>query len=412
MEDIEIMIRLLFATALGGIIGSERESVLKQRFAGVRTFALTAIFGAVCGVITFFKIPFSELFPVLGLIGVSIYTYYLYGYFRKRPKKMEIVTIISVPLCYLVGLFAGYGLIVSSITMAFIILGVLSIGRTLHKYIEMVNEKEINEIIQFCLILFIVFPLMPKEPIFINGFGIDLIMFLMLIILISFINLFAFLVTRLFKMVGVLTAFMGGIINASLTIQILGKKVKKNMEDRVLLLFNSALFGSNMRNMFLTLIVMPGVFFDLLPLFVIISVLLLLFIIFIEKTKKWDGKKVDIKIEQPFSLISGIKSAGGLFVILSIFNYLSNISPAIITGVSIFSGAVSSALTIISIGVVIDQVGAIVAARSVVGALIGGAIVFCITCQFYQSKRVRKIMLVQTLIFIALLVGYTILFLV
>ena len=250
MDPFTFVLRILISAALGGIIGSERERTMKQRIVGLRTFALVSLLGTFFAIFSSLPIPFSEIFPLIGLISIIFYTYYLY---RSARLKIGVVTLVVLPLVYLVGLLVGFDYSIQATASTFLILAVLVIGRWLHKHVECLKEGEVNEIIQFGLILFVIYPLLPKSPVIINGVSIDFFMFFLIILFLSIINFAAFFVNRIAKKATMISGLLGGIINSTATIYYFGKISREKNEN-----FSkgaaAAIAGSILRNSFLVAI--------------------------------------------------------------------------------------------------------------------------------------------------------------
>lgn len=399
MDATSFLLKILLGIAIGAIIGSERERMLRQRFAGLRTFTLVSLFGAMCGLLTFMEIPLVEFFPIIGLIVIATYTYNI---FRSTEfKLLGMTTLVVIPLTYLIGVLIGFGYIIEATASAFVILGVLLIGRSLHKKIESLTENEANEIVQFGLILFVLFPLVPKEPVVVDGFVIDFVLFFELIILVSLINFIAFLINRFFKAATIaLTGFMGGVINSTVTVHMFARKKGDGVNYTIG--GTAAILGSLVRNFILIGVIVPSTLETLLPMFVII-ISLMLFFIFTERRQF----KSKMKVEQPFSLASGIKLAVALFVAVVVFELISrNLPTTYMIGASFIGGLISSAYTVLSLSMIGQNIGAHTLSVSVLMTIVGSCIVSAVIARMYGSKKFAKDIVLQTLAVIIVCLAY------
>ena len=384
LNSIDFITRIVIAAALGILIGSERERSLKQRILGPRTFSMICFFGALLTVLTYYEFPFSELFPLIGFIAIIGYTYYAY---KTGKKILGITTLMLLPIAYLMGLFVGFGFYVPAVAAVFILLAILISGKTLHEKIEHLKGSEVNEMIEFGLILFVIYPLLPKEPVMFNGFAIDLFVLFAFIVLVSLINFMAFLISRVFKKANVgLLGFTSGVINSTVAISFFAKEKNKNSITGA----RAAILGSMTRNILLLGAVIPQFFLHLAPFF--------FFIIFIPAIMIFRERKQarsKIIVEQPFSLISGIKLSITLFLCMLVFQITSLYAPKYLVPTSLFTGAVSTAYTILSLSPIADKVGLAVISESIILAVMGSILISAIAAMIYGKKKFYIPLLIQ-----------------
>lgn len=377
MEPLDFIIKIAFAVALGAIIGSEREKILRQRFAGIRTFSLISLFGAILGIIAFFDFPFAYLFPIIGMIAITAYTYYIFR--SVGLQLLGMATLVTIHLTYFVGLLAGIGYFQPAIATTFIILGVLLIGRSLHRYIEHLSDREIGEIVQFGLIIFVLFPIIPKEPLVINGIVIDLVLYLALVLLVSLISFLAFLANRLFKFGSTFSGFLGGIVNSTAMIYMLAKKSEKRKTYTSAVM--AAIFGSILRNSLLTFVFLQELAVPLVVFFFAILAIAAIFIIF-------EKREYGIfPIEQPFSLSEGIKFATILFFGSIIFQVVSQNFQNLVVLASFLGSTVSTALVIFSLSISVPRVGIHVTEQSIIVAIAGSMVMNVVVSAFQRKKE-------------------------
>lgn len=395
LSSFDFIIRIVVAAALGLLIGSERERSLKQRLAGPRTFSIICLLGSLLSVLTYYNFPLSEYFPILGMIAIFAYTYYAY---KTGRKILGMTTLMLFPIIYLMGLFVGFGFFIQAVASVFILLALLVSGKTLHEKIESLRSSEINEMIEFGLILFVIYPLLPKEPIVFNGFAIDLFVLFAFIVLVSLINFMAFLASRMLRKSTVgLLGFAGGVVNSTVAISFFAKEKDHNSVTGA----RAAILGSFVRNFVLLAAVIPQDLIHLLPFFVIIMIIPII-LIFIER-KQARSKLV---VEQPFSLWSGIKLSIALFLCMLAFQVISLYAPKYIVPTALFTGAVSSAYTILSLSPIADKVGPAIISDSVVLAIMGSILVSIIAAVMYGKKKFYKPLVIQLVISLIIAVLY------
>ncbi|MEM2974394.1 MAG: hypothetical protein QW112_02100, partial [Candidatus Micrarchaeia archaeon] len=361
--------------------------------------SLICLFGSLLVTMTYYDIPVSEYFPIMGLAGVLAYTYYLY---KIGARTLGLSTLMLIPITYLMGVFVGFGFYLQAVASVFILLFILISGKTLHEKIEHLKGSEINEMIEFGLILFVVYPLLPKEPIVFNGFMIDLVMLFLFIILVSLINFMAFLASRIFKKATVgMLGFASGVINSTVAISFFAKRDGRASSTGA----RAALLGSLVRNLVLLGAVIPQDFITLLPFFALIIAIPTI-MIFMERKQA----KSKISVEQPFSILSGIKLSITLFICMLIFQAISLYAPGYVVPTALFTGAASSAYTILSLSPIADKLGPIVIAESIIFAMMGSFIVSGVTAVLYGRRSFYKPILIQLAISFAIAAIYLLLF--
>ncbi|VVB73919.1 Uncharacterised protein [uncultured archaeon] len=398
----DIVLRILAATALGGLVGSERERMLKQHTAGLRTFAFVTMLGGLAGVAIELGIPFAELFPIIGFAAIVAYSYFIYR--EKGIEALGMTTLSVMPIMYLIGLMSGIGMLGEAAAIEFMVLAVLLAGRSLHKAVDTLDEKEINEVIQFGLILFVVFPLLPSTPVVIDGISIDFMLLFGFVLLVSMLNLLAFLVHRVFRTeTSTLTGFIGGVINSSITIHDIARSKEEKSAGRASGA-TAAMLGSIARNTLLAAVVMPDIFTVLLPLFAIIGSVMII-LMYIERRES----KSLLEVEHNFTVINGLKLAGMLLVILAAFQLMANNFPDYVPLLALVSGAVSSGYTMLSLGTVYATIGVKETIMSVALTVIGSFATSTAVAYMYGTRRFGTTVLKQSLVAAVLLLGYVLL---
>lgn len=154
---------LLVATLLGFLIGLERERKRETHgsiFAGIRTFPLIALYGAVTG----------RLMPVGGptlLVGafLALAVLVALAYWRESGgAKVGGTTEVAVLLGFGLGVMAGLDMAVPALAGAVIATGVLSLKQELRHLSAAATRQDIFAVVQFAAVSLVVLPLVPDEP--------------------------------------------------------------------------------------------------------------------------------------------------------------------------------------------------------------------------------------------------------
>lgn len=376
---IDFLLRIIAATALGGLIGSERERALRQRIVGLRTFALLALFGALVGAAQLFRLPFEALF-ITSLLGVFIFVYYLHVAL-KIGIRVGLSTLVAIPLTFLFGVIIGIGRIIEGIALGFIILTVFVVGRILHKFVERLTEKEITNIVELGLILFVLFPIVP-EQIIIADFVIDVRLFFYLLFFILFLNLLLYLLNSFLKLPLTNSGFINGMISSTMTIYILAQESKRRKDFAIPAI--AAMLGSVAKNIFLIVILFPAVVKNALPIFLPLLLILVAPILFFK------GKEMTrrISLEIPFSIKNGIKFAIVLFAFILLLRYFSGMKELIpLTSFGI--GLVSSTEAILSL-LFVSEVLSLTTIVSSLAAIIFASTITSICAALFGSRDFIK----------------------
>ena len=385
MNIIDFLVKVVLGTCLGAVIGSEREISLKQRTMGLRTFALLSLFGSLTVVFYLMDLPLSEFYPIAGFVCVFVYTYIAY---KSVKMKYGLSTLICIPFAYLIGVLVGFDQYSIATSLTFIITAVLLVGEYLHRYIETLKKEEINEMVQFALILFVIFPLLPETPFIWNGLVFDLKLFFGIILLISLFNLFAFLCERFFKTKDAITAgFLYGIINSTIATYYFAKINKDSCEKGVI----SAILGSTIRNFILAVALLHYAFTQtLLVFFIIFSILTGLILILGKKTTK-----IKLPIYVPFNISNGIAAAFAVFSASLLLQILSVNFEFFIPLATFLGSMISSALMIASLSTIPLATSTINKALifAIAGSLATNIIVVAIKNPVFASSYYRKVIL-------------------
>ena len=160
MDLREILLKLGTAMALGLLVGLQRERSESQ-VAGVRTFPLITLFGAVAALAA----------PTLGtwLVAagfVALASVLVVSNFAKMEagrKDPGTTTEIAALLMYGVGayLMVGYTTVAALVGGAVVLL--LHLKQPLHRVVERMGERDVTAVMQFALITLIILPILPDR---------------------------------------------------------------------------------------------------------------------------------------------------------------------------------------------------------------------------------------------------------
>ncbi len=212
--NIEALFPYLVAMGLGMLIGLERERRQEEEiFAGIRTFPLIALLGALV------QDQFPDLhIPALAVIGVLISI----SYYGKWREKGEVGTTSSVTaiLIYFFGALTTLSseALILSVVFSTVTLFLLTLKEPLHRFADTVDTDEMIATLKFALITLVVLPLLPNEDLSVLG-GLNPQYIWLMVVLVSGIGFSAYLLSKkLGANIGIgLTGFLGGFISSTAT---------------------------------------------------------------------------------------------------------------------------------------------------------------------------------------------------
>ncbi len=216
MEDPGLALRFAVAIALGALIGLERERTKgEEGGAGVRTFALIALTGAVAGYLdqnlALAWISLSIFLAVAALItGMYVVT--------ASRGDVGITTEISALLAFLLGLISAHGQLQLAAWVAVAMALLLALKGWLHRLASRIEPADVEATLKFAIVTLIVLPLVPDHnygpaPLdVVNPYKIWL-----MVVLISGLNFASYL---LIKIVGAehgigIAGLLGGLVSST-----------------------------------------------------------------------------------------------------------------------------------------------------------------------------------------------------
>lgn len=225
----QIFKELAIAVALASLVGLEREHVYQRTniedFAGLRTFMLMGLFGALSYML------FSNnaaMFTVLtaGFLALIVASYIV----TSRGKYGSGLTSqVAAVLIYIVGILCAMDQYVFATTVTLAMLTVLYFKTALHKWVKNIKDEELISTIQFAVIAFVVLPLLPNK-----GYGpyevFNPYTIWLMVVLVSGISFLSYIAIRVFgakRGVGI-SGFLGGLISSTALTLSFSEQSKKN----------------------------------------------------------------------------------------------------------------------------------------------------------------------------------------
>lgn len=231
MEPREIFLDFAVAFASGLLVGMQRERTHSD-LAGIRTFPLIAIFGAMCAVLARAVVGFPTDAPSVGLPGVIIISggtiaiaiMVLTGNLLRLTGKSKdselpgLTTEIAILVIFACGVMIGLQLYAPGVAIAAATAVLLHLKTSLHRFTKSLSDNDVRAVMQFAVIALIIFPVIPNQVMgpynAINPYKLWL-----MVVLVTGISLCGYVALRLFgsKAGTYLAAFLGGLVSSTAT---------------------------------------------------------------------------------------------------------------------------------------------------------------------------------------------------
>lgn len=207
------VLRIVLAAALGMFLGLERE--WSQKSAGIRTFALVSLLGAV------FTLVESEILLVIGGLLVIVQGVLLAAEgFRDADEGLSLTTSVSMLVAYGVGALVMQEYILEGVTVAILSSLLLVLKRELHTFAWGLEREELRSASEFAILAFVVYPLLPPEPVTVSvadlALELELRVAWLLVVTVAGIGIVNYAVVQSYGGRGIaVTGFFGGLASST-----------------------------------------------------------------------------------------------------------------------------------------------------------------------------------------------------
>jgi len=240
VEPRQIFLDLAVALASGLLVGMQRERTHSD-LAGVRTFPLIAVFGAICAVLARAVVGFPSEVSAVGLPGVviiagglvAIAIVVLTGNLVRAPHKAKdaephgLTTEIAILVIFSCGVLIGLRLYAPGVAVAAATAVLLHLKTSLHRFTKSLSDNDVRAVMQFAVIALIIFPVIPNQAMgpynAINPYKLWL-----MVVLVTGISLCGYVALRVFgsKAGTYLAALLGGLVSSTATTVSMSRLVK------------------------------------------------------------------------------------------------------------------------------------------------------------------------------------------
>jgi len=230
--DYTVFTQLGIAVVLASLIGLEREHKhqmhhMDKGFAGLRTFTLHGLLGALAMVIS--KIMDNDwlfLIMTMGFLTLVITSYFVSA---KLNGGMGVTSETASVLVYLNGVLCAMGQYMLATVITLGLFFILHFKTPLHAWAKRVKDEEFLSTAEFIIITFVILPLLPNKGFGPYGFFNPYVIWLIVVFIsgISFVSYIAIKLLGAKKGIG-LTGFLGGIASSTALSLSFSSESKKN----------------------------------------------------------------------------------------------------------------------------------------------------------------------------------------
>ncbi len=217
----------LTSLAIGLLIGAERERNPSAK-AGVRTFALTSVFGTLAAMLG--EQAGGAWLPAVGLaiVGLAIVA----AYHRAPAAPGEdpgTTTVIALVAAYALGALCWYGERSLAVTLAIAITALLYFKPELHGILERFERHDLLSVLQFATLSFVILPVLPDKAYGPYG-ALNPYQIWLMVVLVSGLSLAGYIAL---KIVGarhglVLVGLLGGLVSSTATTLVYSRHARAN----------------------------------------------------------------------------------------------------------------------------------------------------------------------------------------
>ena len=343
MLEMIIIRNFLIALALGALVGLEREyHRYKKRghdYAGIRTYPLIALFGALCAYLSELISPYILVAGII-LTGTLIIVAY-FSLTAKNHKYMGATSEMAGFIIFFVGVLCYRGEVVFAAAIT-VVMAIILYSRTfLHNFAQKIKGEEIADTLKFAVIALVILPFLPNK-----GFGPHEIfnpyIIWLMIVFISGISFAGYILMKWFGEKGItLAGILGGLISST---AVTTSFAERSMSEKTA--YRSLALGVILANgiMFIRILIEVFVlnrilFFDvLIPLLILFLITIIASYLIWRKAKDIKGK---IDLKSPFTLGPALKFGVFFAVILALVKladvYLSSKGVYLVSVISGFA---------------------------------------------------------------------------
>ncbi|SHG80647.1 MgtC/SapB family protein [Halobaculum gomorrense] len=353
--------RLALAAALGLFLGLERE--WSEKSAGIRTFSLTSLVGAVFTHLATETAVGGALLAVGGvLVIVQGVLLAVRGLRTGADGSLSLTTSVSLLAAYGVGALVAVGAVVEGVTVAVVSAALLVLKRELHSFAGDLSRAELRSMTEFAILAFVVYPVLPAGERVVFGVSLEPRVAWLMVVTVAGIGIANYALVRTYGGRGIaVTGFLGGLASSTAVVGTMLDHATDRTESVSYAVAGVLLADAAMALRNLAIAVAFTVGGDspvLLGVAAPLGALALGAVAVAAATADWRAR-VDLDIESPFSLRNALAFGAAFLVILAAsslaqarFGTAGLYASAVVSGLVSSAGATTSAVLLYRSGTV------------------------------------------------------------
>jgi len=224
----DIYIRLAVALGLGLLVGLQREKV-DSVIAGIRTFALISLFGAVCAQLAK---TYGGWILVVGFLATALLiTAGNLVRMQKREAEPGQTTEFAALVVFGLGAWVVTGSMAVPVVLAGAVVVLLHFRESIHGVVDRIGEKDLRATMQFVLIALVILPVLPDRDM--GPYGVlNPYQIWWMVVLIVGLSLAGYVAYKLFGSGAgtVLAGILGGLISSTATTASYARRSRENAD--------------------------------------------------------------------------------------------------------------------------------------------------------------------------------------
>jgi uncharacterized membrane protein (DUF4010 family) len=225
-DNIDQLMSLGLALGLGMLVGLQREWE-RNRVAGLRTFALISLSGALSAVLAREHGDWVMGASIIAFTAITIAGFL--ASLRDRKSDPGLTTAIAMLVMFAVGALTIQNHRITAVVVAGTVMVLLQEKETLHGMVRRFGEKELREIVRLVLIGLVILPLLPNESFGDNELLNPFTIWLMVVLIVG-ISLAAYLTSKFLGNAKgtAIAGILGGLISSTATTVSVARRSKRS----------------------------------------------------------------------------------------------------------------------------------------------------------------------------------------
>jgi uncharacterized membrane protein (DUF4010 family) len=159
-------VNFFIAIGLGALIGLEREFEIQRKnrpdIAGLRTFVLMALFGAISGFLA--MNVFDSNFLLITFAGLALLITVAYAMLSKSIKDriLGITTEVAAFATFILGVMCVVGYSLQAVIVSIVVVIFLALKKPMHGFVKRIKLNEIYATLKFAVVTLLILPFLPN----------------------------------------------------------------------------------------------------------------------------------------------------------------------------------------------------------------------------------------------------------